>query len=1280
MPVRILDWSTFGSNGVDLVSGTTVDTGGVGVTFGFVAEDEGAAARNFELEQYVAPGEAFDPTEGLKLFGAGGEGGVDNTSTSSLTFGSTDPEFGDAVTDVSFRINDLDLGQGGQDYTDVVTIRAYDADGNLVPVTLTPGADILVSGDTATGNDSAATQTSPAEPGTSLLVSIPGPITRIEIDYDNAGPDEQAVWVTDVQFTTTDAENGALTAVDDVIVTDEDSEGMVIATANDTDPEGDDIEIVSVDTTGLNGDVTIDPDNDTLVYDPNGQYEHLGTGETAEETFTYTVTDGNGNTDTATVTVTINGVNDDPDAMDDDASTDPGAAVTIPVLANDTDPESDPLTVDDATDGTNGTTTVNGDGTVTYTPNPGFIGTDTFTYTITDPEGGTDTATVTVTVGDPSGPDGYVDGTGGDDLIDDAYTGDPNGDMIDDNDQILPGEGENDDIVRAGDGDDTVLAGDGDDDVFAGDGNDSVEGDVGDDILRGEDGDDTLDGGDGDDTIEGGDGNDTVYGGDGNDVIETDSPTDDLLDAETFVGVPVDPDPDNDRDFVDAGAGDDTITNTGDDADTVLGGAGNDVIDTGIDDDVIEGGDGNDDITGGQGSDDIDGGAGDDTINAGDDLFSDYVGDDPNLPNPLLIDPATGLPAESDPNPDDNRDTVSGGEGNDVIMTGDDADEISGDEGNDTIDAGIDDDVIDGGTGDDSILGGHGSDTIDGGDGDDFINAGDPALAALQAPDETDPVPENGRDLVDGGAGNDTILGEDDDDTLIGGLGDDSIDGGLDDDSIDGNDGDDTLIGGDGSDTVNGGDGNDVIDTSNDGTTPVLPDEGYNDPTDVPVDTLPDDDRDLVSGGMGDDTITTGDDADTIFAGFGNDVIDGGIDDDEITASVGDDSVIGGEGDDLILGGRGNDTIEGDGGIYGDEIANDGSDPEPTNNEDTISGGSGNDVIMGGDDNDVLNGGIGDDTVDGGVDDDEIVGNDGNDVLIGGDGDDTIRGGNGNDTISGGDGNDVLEGRGDRDTFEDVGAGDVVDGGTGGDDFDTMDLTGQGDFRIVGETVDADGDSTSGTVEFLDADGNVTGSLQFTEIENIIPCFTPGTVIATPRGERRVEDLKVGDRIITRDNGLQEIRWVGTRALSGQELAQAPNLRPVLIRAGSLGQGLPERDLLVSPQHRVLMNSDRAALYFEEREVLAAAKHLVDLDGVDIVDASSTTYIHFMFDQHEVVLSNGSWTESFQPGEQVMDGMGNEQRDEIYTLFPELREAEGLKSYQAARRSLKKHEAKLLVK
>lgn len=72
-------------------------------------------------------------------------------------------------------------------------------------------------------------------------------------------------------------------------------------------------------------------------------------------------------------------------------------------------------------------------------------------------------------------------------------------------------------------------------------------------------------------------------------------------------------------------------------------------------------------------------------------------------------------------------------------------------------------------------------------------------------------------------------------------------------------------------------------------------------------------------------------------------------------------------------------------------------------------------------------------------------------------------------------------------------------------------------------------------------------------------------------------------------------------------------------------------------------------------------------------------YIHFMFDQHEVVLSNGAWTESFQPGDYTLRGIGNAQRQEIFELFPELEHAEGLNAYGSARRSLKKHEAALLV-
>lgn len=398
----------------------------------------------------------------------------------------------------------------------------------------------------------------------------------------------------------------------------------------------------------------------------------------------------------------------------------------------------------------------------------------------------------------------------------------------------------------------------------------------------------------------------------------------------------------------------------------------------------------------------------------------------------------------------------------------------------------------------------------------------------------------------------------------------------------------------------------------------------------------------------------------------------GGTDQATVTVTVGEDLrdgiVDGTSADDLI-------DLDYTGDPDGDRIDNmDEILPGEGPNDDIVRAGQGDDTVLAGEGNDDVRGGRGNDI---------LLGEDGDDLLRGGRGDDTLIGGDGDDTLRGGRGEDDLSGGADRDTFQGITAGDVVDGNEAGDDNDTLDLRGSAESENPGgglRITYISADQEDGFVEFTDADGNVTGTMQFSNIENVIPCFTPGTVIATPRGEMHIEDLQVGDRVITRDNGLQDIRWIGKRHLSVNDLRKAPHLRPVRVRAGSLGQGLPEHDLLVSPQHRILVNNDKTALYFEEREVLAAAKHLTDVDGIDTVRTTGVTYIHFMFDQHEVVLSNGSWTESFQPGDQVLDGMGDAQRQEIFDLFPELRDREGLEAYQAARRSLKRHEARLLVK
>ncbi|AZB63680.1 type I secretion protein [Cereibacter sphaeroides] len=183
----------------------------------------------------------------------------------------------------------------------------------------------------------------------------------------------------------------------------------------------------------------------------------------------------------------------------------------------------------------------------------------------------------------------------------------------------------------------------------------------------------------------------------------------------------------------------------------------------------------------------------------------------------------------------------------------------------------------------------------------------------------------------------------------------------------------------------------------------------------------------------------------------------------------------------------------------------------------------------------------------------------------------------------------------------------------------------------------------------------------------VVACFTPGTLIATVRGEVAVEALAAGDRIVTRDNGLQPLRWISRRRLDHATLAAFPHLKPVLIEKGSLGQDLPDRDMMVSPNHRILVSRDLTALHFDAPEVLVAAKHLVGPRGIREVECSGTTYLHLLFDRHEVVLANGAWTESFQPTARLVNGMGNAQRTELLELFPELRSTEGQAAFAPAR-------------
>ncbi|WP_289043695.1 Hint domain-containing protein [uncultured Aliiroseovarius sp.] len=177
------------------------------------------------------------------------------------------------------------------------------------------------------------------------------------------------------------------------------------------------------------------------------------------------------------------------------------------------------------------------------------------------------------------------------------------------------------------------------------------------------------------------------------------------------------------------------------------------------------------------------------------------------------------------------------------------------------------------------------------------------------------------------------------------------------------------------------------------------------------------------------------------------------------------------------------------------------------------------------------------------------------------------------------------------------------------------------------------------------------------DVATVVPCLVAGTMVATPDGARPVQDLGVGDLVLTADHGAQPIRWIGGRELNLRDLLLSPKLHPVRIKAGALGQGMPTRDLCVSPQHRMLVRSPVARRMFGGDEVLIAAKKLVGMPGIYVDDVSeSVTYYHVLLDDHQVIFAEGAPTESLFTGPQALKGLGKAAYDEIVTLFPELAE------------------------
>ncbi|MEM7319651.1 MAG: Hint domain-containing protein, partial [Pseudomonadota bacterium] len=184
-------------------------------------------------------------------------------------------------------------------------------------------------------------------------------------------------------------------------------------------------------------------------------------------------------------------------------------------------------------------------------------------------------------------------------------------------------------------------------------------------------------------------------------------------------------------------------------------------------------------------------------------------------------------------------------------------------------------------------------------------------------------------------------------------------------------------------------------------------------------------------------------------------------------------------------------------------------------------------------------------------------------------------------------------------------------------------------------------------------------------------CFTPGTLIATSRGSRPVEDLRIGDLVVTRDNGLQPLRWIGQKTV-----AATGDLAPIQLDASLLQDA--SDSLTVSPQHRLLWTGSRAQMLFGEGEVLIAAQHLLGHPAVRRRIGGTVTYMHLMLDQHDVIYANDAATESFFPGECAINALTGRSRDEMFNVFPHLRSHRGAFG-DTARLCLKAHEARVLA-
>lgn len=863
-----------------------------------------------------------------------------------------------------------------------------------------------------------------------------------------------------------------------------------------------------------------------------------------------------------------------------------------------------------------------------------------------------------------------------------------------------------DDFISAGAGDDQAFGGEGADQIYADVGRDQVYGDGGNDSLYGGAdadslfggmGNDQLSGGEGDDLLEGGDGADSLYGGTQNDSLYGEGGDDHLEGHEGM-------------DSLWGGDGHDDLSG-GDAADALYGGAGDDTLAGDEGDDLLFGDIGSDYLSGGSGHDTIYGGDGNDTV------FADEDND--------LVRGGSGSDLL---NGDAGNDTLEGEDDADELLGGSGNDELWGGGGNDLLHGELDDDTLYGGIGDDTLTGGEGNDHLTGDEGNDslFGHIGNDMLYGsvgrdqlyggidqdeLYGGDDADTLyGEEGRDTLFGDDGDDILNGNDDADILYGGTGQDTLFGGSGNDSLFGDVGNDALNGGAGADSLTGGEGNDrflwqgsdrgddrIADFRHGNTGSITDgDSSNNDTIDLsqifnastlarynaltgsnfgsPIEAL--------NHHLRSDYDPSGDGAQITFNGtdfsgpsltleWFNPFSEPPLTPEETLVPGRDGIVTGTAGDDLI-----DFTYKGD--PDGDRVDDPGqTNPGRATKDDHIKAGQGNDVVYAG---------YGQDTVSGGAGDDQLYGGEGDDLLQGDAGDDVLEGGAGADTFVGGDGSDrfVVEG---ADIIRDFDAtGGVGDGNQSNNDrVDLQKYYNEATLRqwnldhpdqhysnplqwLRAEQAEGVLGSAGGVQILTKGDAPVDPFLLNFENTSVV-CFTTGSRIRCLRGLVAVEDLAVGDLVLTRDAGYQPLRWISSQLVARGWVQALPQFVPIRIAAGALGHGLPIRDLMLTRQHRVLVEADG-------REILIPLKDFDAIAGVaPLENAGAQGYWHLLFDDHQVIESEGLACESLFLGPMMPKMLSLAERKDLFEKHPDLVR----KDHQLAREQLRGGKARKLI-